>query len=214
MNQKILLVFLATLISLPLKAQITSQNFLNKNAGSTPSDPTSRKLQSCEPGCLDCPSSEVCLNCDSTRVLIDGKCRCESPRILISNNCECPWYMAENPATQDCEYIDLLDVAYHPHISPLFDAVFQVQMNPRLKWTTPPTFTWTVNCNYQDTPMQDQLSTYLSMQQNDFLLILIPSALLEHNLKCDVRVSYNNQNNIEISKSFAFTTLSYFQPQV
>ena len=206
MKRLILLSFLfIALYPSSFKAQIV-------NDPKPPSNPSFRQLESCPPGCRTCSSSEICTNCDTHRTLIDGKCRCEPPRILISSNCECPWYMTGNPMTQDCEYIDLLDVAYQPNISPLFDAVFQAQINPKLKWTAPPTFTWTFDCNYENTDTQDQINTYLSTQQSDILIV--PSSFLEYNLQCEVKVSFINQNSLEISKSVSFTTTSYFQPQV
>ena len=202
---KLYFCLLLALFPLYREAQI-----LNSSQGL--SDQTLRQLVSCQSGCSNCSSSEVCTACDSAWVLEDGKCRCEPPRVLRGNTCECPWYMSENSTTQDCEYIDLIDVAYQSKVSPLLDAIFQVQMNPRLKWTAPPTFTWTVDCDYQNTATQDALDDYLSTQQSDFLRI--PSSYLEYNFQCDVRVSYNNQNSLEISKEFSFSTTTSTQPQV
>ncbi len=197
-RRKLLLLFIFALLSLSFNAQIPNELL--------------RQLQSCEPGCLTCSSAEICIECDTNRVLKDGNCRCELPRVLIGTKCECPWYMTEKPTTEDCEYIDLIDVAYHPEVSPLFDAILQAQINTRLKWTLPPIFTWTIECNYQNTATQTELNAYLSTQQSDFLPI--PSTFLEHNLECQVKVSYKNQNNIEISKEISFKTFSYFQPQI
>ena len=208
---KLLFFFLVTISFPSFHSQILNQSSETITKWS-PSDPSERQLQSCEQGCLTCSSSEVCTNCDSARVLIDGKCRCESPRILISNDCECPWYMAENPTTQECEYIDLIDVAYYSQITSVYDAIFQVQMNPRLKWAVPPTFTWTIDCNYQSTVTKNQFQTYLSTQNSDILNI--PSELFEFGLDCSGKVSYNNQNTVEISKTFSFKTLTTIQPQI
>ena len=164
-----------------------------------------------ERNCKACLSTG-CPKCSGNMIAQDGICKCESPRILIGNNCECPAYLTEDTDTLTCEYIDLIDIAYQSTVSPLFDAILQVQINPLLKWTDPPTFTWKADCTYKNLDTKSLLQTYLSSQTTDVLEI--PSSYLEYNFQCSIKASYFNEDNIEISKTITFTTLSSSQAQV
>jgi len=262
---KSVLLFVSLLFKLSFQEQLFGNFFEPQITPQTPQLPdidslnTIRKLQNCQPGCLDCSSSpEKCLECDSettltgdicicnqvgkyfetgsgctgnclegcdscinsqeclvcssTRASKDGKCKCEPPRILVGTNCECPSYMVENTTTLNCEYNDLIDIAYQSTVSPLFGAILQLQINPQLKFALAPMIFWSGDCTFQNDDTRLEFQSFLLTQVTDILLI--PSTFLDFNLQCDITASYINDNGVEISKQINFQTLSSSQPQV
>ena len=166
----------------------------------------------CYEYCDYCHNSTSCLACSGKRVPKDGMCQCESPRILIGTACECPAYMTENVLTGNCEYIDLIDIAYQSPVSPLFDMILEFQINPLRVWTSAPSIQWTVNCPAQDPASQFAMMLYL-LDKNTNVLV-IPTTLLDFNVQCTVQASYVNENGLQILKEITFETASPSNPQI
>ena len=181
------------------------------NPGFYYEDETGSCTGQCPDNCISCHDSGSCLSCSGNRVPHGGLCKCPSPRILIGTNCECPAYMAESPLTMNCENIPLIDIIYQPKVSPLYNAVLKIQVNPLTQWT-PSTFSWLVFCNFQNPDTSLQFMDYMTTQNSD--LVIIPSRFLEYDLQCQLTLAFSDGMFFQFLPAITLETVPSTQPQI